>query len=153
ESSGAAGATAASGPVRRAASRGDRSAPGSAPSALTRDEDSARGRGRSKRPAALGPGDPPLGPDVPCRPPGDGSTLPAIVTPVRTIYVDKDIPRILAVKALRPVWPGVVFSAVSPARCADLPEPPLPGPRWVRLQNRQCGICATDLSLLYVAVD
>jgi L-iditol 2-dehydrogenase len=74
-------------------------------------------------------------------------------TPVRTIYVDKNIPRMLAVKALRPVWPGVVFSAVSPARYAEMPEPELPGPRWVRLRNRQCGICATDVSLLRVDVD
>jgi L-iditol 2-dehydrogenase len=72
---------------------------------------------------------------------------------VRTIYVDKDIPRMLAVKAIRPLWPGVVFSAVSPGRYAEVPEPDLPGPRWVRLRNRQCGICATDLSLLFVDVD
>jgi threonine dehydrogenase-like Zn-dependent dehydrogenase len=72
---------------------------------------------------------------------------------VRTIYVDKHIPRMLAVKAIRPVWPAVVFSAVSPARYAELPEPALPGPGWIRLRNRQCGICATDLALLFVDVD
>ncbi len=72
---------------------------------------------------------------------------------MRTIYVDKDIPKALVVKALKPFWPGVVFSPLSPARYADLPEPELPGPRWVRVKNKQCGICASDLSLLFVDAD
>jgi threonine dehydrogenase-like Zn-dependent dehydrogenase len=72
---------------------------------------------------------------------------------MRAIYIDKDIPRALAVKYLRRLWPGVVWSPLSHARVVDLPEPPLPGPRWVRVRNRQCGICASDLSLLLVKAD
>lgn len=72
---------------------------------------------------------------------------------MRTIYVDKDIPRALVVKALRPVWPGVAFSAISPSHFAEIPEPPLPGPRWVRVKNQLCGICASDVSLLFVEAD
>ena len=72
---------------------------------------------------------------------------------MRSIYVDKDIPRILATGVLKPVWPGVVFSRVAPAHFAELPEPPLPGPKWVRVRNIQCGICASDLSLLTVSAD
>lgn len=72
---------------------------------------------------------------------------------MRTIYVDKNIPRMLLVKALKPLWPNVVFSALSPAHFADLPEPTLPGPRWVRVENHLCGICASDLSLLSVEAD
>ena len=72
---------------------------------------------------------------------------------MRTIYVDKDIPRILLTSILKPVWPGVIFSKVAPTHFAELPEPPLPGPRWVRVKNYQCGICASDLSFLTMAVD
>jgi threonine dehydrogenase-like Zn-dependent dehydrogenase len=72
---------------------------------------------------------------------------------MRAIYIDKDIPRALTVKALRRMWPGVVWSAVSHAHVVDVAEPPLPGPRWVRVRNRQCGICASDLSLLLVKAD
>ncbi|MGA2112399.1 MAG: zinc-binding dehydrogenase [Anaerolineales bacterium] len=72
---------------------------------------------------------------------------------MRTIYVERTLPKMLAVKALQRVWPGVVWSPFSPACVADLPDPPLPGPRGVRLRNRVCGICATDLSLLNVQVD
>ncbi len=68
---------------------------------------------------------------------------------MRAIYVDKDIPKVLIVKALKPIWPGVVFSPLSPSHYEDMAEPELPGPRWVRVENLQCGICASDLSLFY----
>lgn len=67
---------------------------------------------------------------------------------MRTIYVDKDIPKVLAVKALKKVWRGVAFSALSHAHDATIPDPPLPGPRGIRVRNRLCGICASDVSLL-----
>nr|NIS79781.1 alcohol dehydrogenase catalytic domain-containing protein [Anaerolineales bacterium] len=72
---------------------------------------------------------------------------------MRAIYVDKKIPRMLAVKALRPLWPSVVWSPFSPVNVVDLPEPPLPGPRGLRVRNNQCGVCATDLLLLFVQVN
>lgn len=72
---------------------------------------------------------------------------------MQAIIVEKKIPRMLLVKTLRPFWPGVVWSALSPARLVDLGEPPLPGRRFLRVRNLQCGICATDLSLLFVKAD
>ncbi len=72
---------------------------------------------------------------------------------MRTIYVDKNIPRILLMKLLRPLWPGIIFSGLSPSHFAVLPDPGLPGPRWVRVKNHQCGICASDLTLLTAAAD
>ena len=72
---------------------------------------------------------------------------------MRAIYVDKIIPKMLAVKTLGEVWPGVCWTPLSPASVADLPEPTLPGPRWLKVKNLQCGICASDLSLLLVHVD
>jgi threonine dehydrogenase-like Zn-dependent dehydrogenase len=72
---------------------------------------------------------------------------------MRSIYVERDLPRMLLVRALGSRWPGVVWTPLSPAHVAEEPEPSLPGPRWVRVRNLQCGLCATDLSLLFVNVD
>jgi L-iditol 2-dehydrogenase len=72
---------------------------------------------------------------------------------MRSIYVEKILSKMLLVKALSGVWPGVVWSPLSPVMVADLPEPALPGPRWIRVKNVQCGICASDLSVLFVHVD
>ena len=72
---------------------------------------------------------------------------------MRTIYFEKNIPKVLLCMALRPIWPGVVYSPLSPTRMVDLPDPALPGPRWVRVRNHMCGICASDLHLLFVETD
>lgn len=72
---------------------------------------------------------------------------------MRAVYVDKNIPKMLAVKVMKPAWKGVVYAPFSPVRCEDLPEPALPGQRWLRVQNRVCGICASDLALLNVEAD
>jgi threonine dehydrogenase-like Zn-dependent dehydrogenase len=72
---------------------------------------------------------------------------------MRTIYFEKDIPRVLLARALRPIWPGVVFSSLSPTRFDEMAEAPLPDPHWARVRNRLCGICTTDLHLLNVETD
>jgi threonine dehydrogenase-like Zn-dependent dehydrogenase len=72
---------------------------------------------------------------------------------MRTICFEKNIPRILITKALRKIWPNVVFSRLSPTRFVDVPDGALPGPNWVRVKNRLGGICASDLHLLLVEAD
>lgn len=72
---------------------------------------------------------------------------------MRTIYFEKNIPKILLTKALRPLWPSVVYSPLSPTQMRDVPDAPLPGPNWVRVRNRLGGICASDLHLLFVETD
>jgi 2-desacetyl-2-hydroxyethyl bacteriochlorophyllide A dehydrogenase len=69
---------------------------------------------------------------------------------MKSIYFDISIPRILASKALGRVFPAVYDSFLSPVRFAELPDPPLPGPDWVRVKNRVAGICGADLSMYFV---
>jgi len=72
---------------------------------------------------------------------------------MRTIYFEKNIPKILLVKALQPIWPGIVYSPLSPTRFEELADEPLPGSNWIRVRNRLCGICATDLHLFLAEAD
>lgn len=72
---------------------------------------------------------------------------------MRFISVDRHLPKMLAVKILGRVWPGVIWTPLSPVSVAEIDEPTLPGPRWIRVENIQCGICATDLSFLHVEAD
>jgi len=69
---------------------------------------------------------------------------------MRAIYVDKKIPRILLTKTIAPIWKDFVWTPLSSAHAGSLDDIPLPSPRWVRVKNEACGICATDLSLLYM---
>ena len=72
---------------------------------------------------------------------------------MKAIYVDKHIPNMLMTKAIATIWPGFVWTPLSASRVKEFPDPPLPGPRWLRLKNDRCGICSTDLSLLFVQAD
>ena len=72
---------------------------------------------------------------------------------MRAIVVEKTIPRLLLTKAISPLWPGFVWTPFSSVKAVELPDPPLPGPRWLRVKNVMCGICASDLSLLFVHAD
>ncbi|MGB5750483.1 MAG: zinc-binding dehydrogenase [Desulfobacterales bacterium] len=72
---------------------------------------------------------------------------------MRSIYFEKNIPKIMLTAALRPIWPNVVFSRLAPTRLEDVPDTPLPDSDWVRVRNRLCGICASDLHLVFVEAD
>lgn len=72
---------------------------------------------------------------------------------MRTILFQKDISKALLVKALRPLWPGVVYSPLAPVSDVEIADAPLPGGRWVRVRNRLSGVCGSDLHLLHVEAD
>jgi threonine dehydrogenase-like Zn-dependent dehydrogenase len=72
---------------------------------------------------------------------------------MRAFYADKNIPRMLLTKTIAPLWPGFVWTPFSVASVRELPDPPLPGSHWLRVKNEKCGICASDMSLLFVRAD
>jgi L-iditol 2-dehydrogenase len=67
---------------------------------------------------------------------------------MKAISFDISIPRYLLGKSLGGVTSAVTFGALSGLRLKEIPEPVLPGPRWVRLEVLAAGICGTDLSIL-----
>jgi len=69
---------------------------------------------------------------------------------MKTLYIELDPLRVVATKALGKVWRGAYFSPIAPLHYADIPRPPLPGPRWVRVKTRMGGICGSDLHLVYI---
>ena len=65
--------------------------------------------------------------------------------PVQALVFEPSVPRFLATKALGR------FANLDPSasiQLADVPEPPLPGPDWLRVQMRYAGICGSDTGTL-----
>jgi len=60
------------------------------------------------------------------------------------------VPRILLTRLLGRIFQAAYFAPISPLRLLDLPDPPLPAPDWVRVRNRMCGVCGSDLHQLFV---
>lgn len=69
---------------------------------------------------------------------------------MKTMYIDISVPRIVITRILGKIWPGAYFSSFSPFHFLELADPPLPGKHWVRVNNRLCGICGSDLHQLLV---
>jgi 2-desacetyl-2-hydroxyethyl bacteriochlorophyllide A dehydrogenase len=69
---------------------------------------------------------------------------------MKSLYLDADLTRILFTKALSVFWKNVPLSGFSPVCYAEMAEPGLPGPNWVKIKNKMCGICATDVHLMFL---
>jgi threonine dehydrogenase-like Zn-dependent dehydrogenase len=66
---------------------------------------------------------------------------------MKTIYFEKDIPKVLLTKFAAKCMPSLLFTGLNPVTYnRNLPDPPLPGPKWLRVRNIATGVCGTDLS-------
>jgi threonine dehydrogenase-like Zn-dependent dehydrogenase len=72
---------------------------------------------------------------------------------MKALYFDNNLPKILALKALSVVDKYAAFGRFSPVRYADVPEPKLPNPRWLKVRNLACGLCGTDIHFLFMDMD
>ncbi|MEA5039287.1 MAG: alcohol dehydrogenase catalytic domain-containing protein [Clostridiaceae bacterium] len=65
---------------------------------------------------------------------------------MKTVFFDKDIPRILMTKAAAKCGKPLLFTGINAVKYRELPDPPLPAPDWIRVRNTACGVCGTDVS-------
>ncbi len=69
---------------------------------------------------------------------------------MRTMVVDVSPPKILLTRILGRINPSAYYWPTSPLKLAAIPDPKLPADDWVRVRNRLCGICGSDLHQLFV---
>lgn len=72
---------------------------------------------------------------------------------MQTMYLDVSVPRLVFTRALGRVSRSAYFTPTSCLHFAEIPDPPLPTPGWVRVRNRLCGICGSDLHQLLMDAD
>lgn len=71
---------------------------------------------------------------------------------MQTMFLEVTPARMVLTKALGRLGPAAYFGPTSPLHLVDLPDPPLPTPNWVRVRNRMCGICGSDLHQIFLDV-
>ncbi len=69
---------------------------------------------------------------------------------MRTMYLDLSIGKIVATRLLGRLSTAAYYGPTSPLRLTTIPDPPLPAGDWVRVNNRMCGICGSDLHQIFV---
>jgi threonine dehydrogenase-like Zn-dependent dehydrogenase len=70
---------------------------------------------------------------------------------VLAVQCVKSVPAWLLLKALGRRFPRLYTSRFALARLREVAEPPLPSPRWARVQPRLSGICGSDLATITAA--
>jgi len=66
---------------------------------------------------------------------------------MKALVYYRSVVRYLLAKGLNRFWPRTFFAGVAPLRLQEMEFSP-PGPAWVVLRPRLCGICGSDLRLL-----
>jgi threonine dehydrogenase-like Zn-dependent dehydrogenase len=66
------------------------------------------------------------------------------------MVLDLSVAKVVWTRALGRVWRGAYYAPTSPLHLVDIADPPLPASDWVRVRNRLCGICGSDLHQLFV---
>jgi threonine dehydrogenase-like Zn-dependent dehydrogenase len=66
---------------------------------------------------------------------------------MKALVYYRSAPRYLLAKGLNRLWPRTFFGRLAPLRLQTVEFNP-PGPPWVALRPRLCGICGSDLNLL-----
>ena len=65
---------------------------------------------------------------------------------MKSIQLDRSIPRYVLSKALGKVFTPVYWSPLAMLRYRETTEPSLPTPQWVRVSTRYGGICGSDMN-------
>jgi len=64
---------------------------------------------------------------------------------MKAVQYNASIPRYALGMMLKNIYPGILWNGLSCTYMANIPEPQLPGPEWVKIRTRYGGICGTDL--------
>ncbi len=69
---------------------------------------------------------------------------------MKAIQFNAAIPRYLLGISLGKLFPGILWSGLSCTDFADIPEPNLPGPNWIKVRTRYGGICGSDTGTIHL---
>ncbi|MBN1533361.1 MAG: alcohol dehydrogenase catalytic domain-containing protein [Spirochaetes bacterium] len=70
---------------------------------------------------------------------------------MKALLFNVNVPKFLAIQALRPLSGKFCYRGpFATVRLADIPEPRLPSQEWVRIRTRLCGVCGSDINLIFL---
>ncbi len=72
---------------------------------------------------------------------------------MKALYFDKSLSRIMMVQAASLFYRYAALKSFSPTRYAEVPEPEIPNPRWLKVRNMACGICGSDIHFIFMEMD
>lgn len=72
---------------------------------------------------------------------------------MKALFLDNDLKKILAFKAASLFKKFPDLGGMSPVQYGEIEEPQIPDERWVKVKNKSCGLCGTDIHFMFMDMD
>jgi 2-desacetyl-2-hydroxyethyl bacteriochlorophyllide A dehydrogenase len=72
---------------------------------------------------------------------------------MKALYFENRLSKVMALKVAQRFDTYAALGRFSPLRYADIDEPAIPNPRWLKVRNRACGLCGTDIHFMFMDMD
>ena len=72
---------------------------------------------------------------------------------MKALYLDNNLVKIVMTQAASLLYRNAALTAISPTRYTEVPEPEIPNPRWLKVRNRACGLCGSDIHFIFLEMD
>jgi len=70
---------------------------------------------------------------------------------MKALQFNVNVPKFLIIQALRPISGSFCYRGpFSTVKLVDIPEPTLRSPEWVKIKTKLCGVCGSDINLLFL---
>lgn len=69
---------------------------------------------------------------------------------MKALFFDNDLAKILLLKVASKFNKFAALGKFSPVRYGRIEEPQLPNSRWLKIKNRSCGLCGTDIHFVFM---
>ncbi len=67
---------------------------------------------------------------------------------MKALYFENTLWKVAVLKAVQLLNRRASLGPLTPLRYAEVPEPAIPGPRWIKVRNIACGLCGTDIHFM-----
>lgn len=72
---------------------------------------------------------------------------------MKALYFDNSLLKIVMMQAASIFYHDAALTAISPTRYAEVPEPQIPNSRWLKVKNKACGLCGSDIHFIFMEMD
>ncbi|MBM4446991.1 MAG: zinc-binding dehydrogenase [Chloroflexi bacterium] len=72
---------------------------------------------------------------------------------MKALYFENKLANIVALKIASNFTKSAAFAPFSHFKYAEVKEPEIPNPRWLKVKNKACGICGSDIHFIFMDMD
>jgi len=69
---------------------------------------------------------------------------------MKTLYFENKLGNIVALKIASSFTKSAAFAPFSPFKYSEVEQPEIPNPRWLKVKNRACGLCGSDIHFIFM---